>query len=124
MVNKIILVFPRRFWPQEMFFGRTTESDKGRGEFFMFASKPGSTILYAYLVGEAALLSDYLNGETMCQKCMDVLTRIFGQDTPKVWRTVSFVIRVETKWAFTLKFRYITALKYLYCLICRPRRSW
>ncbi|CAD5208710.1 unnamed protein product [Bursaphelenchus xylophilus] len=81
-VNKVILQFSTRFWPENMFMGRLGDPGKSRGEMVLFLSKPRSTSLYAYLSGESAYLMNYFDGELLAQRCMTILNTMFGTEVP------------------------------------------
>lgn len=98
-VNKIIFFFHNRFWPENIFMGRASESGKPGEEFLLFSSKPGSTVLTAYLVGQTANIGDQISLFTICNRAMQCLVTMFGADVPRFVRSRA---RVSCKFLFSI----------------------
>jgi lysine-specific histone demethylase 1 len=98
--NKVILVFERRFWSDNCFFGRINDKEYvystiacilkfkllnfrcARGELFLFASNPNSKVLSVYMAGAAANLGDNFSNDDLSNKLMQILGKIHGADCP------------------------------------------
>ena len=97
LLNKVILVFERPFWPVERdMFGilRNPRSGTGfsqsdytasRGQFYLFwntIETSGLPVLIALLAGEAAWEAEKLTDATLTSQCFEQLQVIFGKHIP------------------------------------------
>lgn len=82
--NKVVLSFPRTFWPEDPhFLGYLSNT---RGEFSSFVNVQAfldEPILASYLSGEYALATEQLSDEETVGRAMRVLRIMFGQGIPE-----------------------------------------
>ncbi|KND01802.1 uncharacterized protein SPPG_03593 [Spizellomyces punctatus DAOM BR117] len=115
--NKVILVFERRFWPADMdSFGALSEPEDRsdstgglpaytavRGRFFLFWNVDDLNlypttrlpVLCSFIAGEAAVEMEADDDETIVNKAMTVLSRIFPYEHP----LPPVVEQVVTRWS-------------------------
>ena len=95
VINKVVLVFPRIFWPitTERFGqlqdpitnGNQDDLEANRGKYFLFYNLYQETMLpclVAYVSGQAAQTVERSTDDTIVNEILDKLSMIFPDETP------------------------------------------
>lgn len=88
LLNKVVLLFPRRFWGESMdLFGYVHDDPSERGLFFLFYQYDGisgAPVLAALVAGQAAAQVECMDKGQAVQRVMGVLRTIFRRKGVKV----------------------------------------
>ena len=95
IVNKVILVFPRIFWPLNLTkFGQIQEPnttathddfENNRGKYYMFQNMYQETLLpclVVYISGQACIKVEKQTDESIVNDILDRLSNMFPDETP------------------------------------------
>ncbi|UXI19760.1 RING finger protein [Sarcoptes scabiei] len=78
-LNKVFLLFEKTFWDVNMhLFGNIAPSTEKRGELFLFTSVGKDPVLVAYIAGDAADDMEKLDDETIKERCLVLLKKMYG----------------------------------------------
>jgi polyamine oxidase len=83
LMNKVIMMFPKRFWPKEFDVVGWTGVKHGQFPMFVNGSKlRKAPLLEALIVGDYARSIESLSDEETVSRAMDALRRMFGSGIP------------------------------------------